>query len=288
LSEEDLLAMHLTPISLHNNTDANVWNYYLQKFVREVQILPPSLHPKMLANPDFKNVWQFNQGIPLLGHTNLIVDRRRAQEQFSRIITDDGRPISYKNSAQALSLTRLMELYDSSNHTTLSKSQKLMMKYIIERADNHTSITLVRNKKQPAMHSVVATTTILKGTCPLAYGGMHYVGAQMTSSSIGTAASAVTWSVLEHTEESKSVYLHPTDISNYGRFINGVRVEDQRRANLTIIKIKDNSGNVHIYFVATRDILEGEHLLYYYGDSYSGEDFYDVDRLISSIEWELV
>jgi hypothetical protein len=285
LTEEEADKLRQIPMDTKSNDEANTWNLYIQKLIQSICLLPPSIHPKIATANPLLDQLQKAYNIPLMGHAELKTDEYRAVQQFSRILPTR---VSYVNSPVNLELTKLFKGYNESNITNLSATQRKIMNYILDRQDNHSMLSLVANSSCPSMHSVVAKTFIPKGTSPLEYGGIHFTGGQMKSTDIAGAESSITWSVTEHYEESKSIYIQPLVASNYGRFINGVMTEDYRKANLTIMKVKDSEECIHIRFVANRNIDVGEHLLYWYGDQYSTDKFVSVDQFLQAILWKTV
>lgn len=273
-------------MDMSSNHEANIWHYYMQLLLQHITILPPSIHPKLAAENQLFGMLQKMYAVPLLGHSDLKKDERRAIEQFGRM--SESSKVPYVNTPINIEISALFDDYNTNNINMLSKGQQKTMNYILERQDNHSLLTLVRNLQMKDTYSVVAKSFIPKGTSPLEYGGILFTGGQMKSTDIAGAESSITWTVTEHPLESKSVYIQPLAASNYGRFINGARTADYRQANLTIMKIKDANNYVHIRFVANRDIHEGEHLLYWYGDSYSTVDFIAVDKFLGHANWEIV
>jgi hypothetical protein len=285
LTQDQVMQLQKTPMDIQSNAEANIWNFYRTHFIRNITLLPPSMHPGMLVNPAFKQLHRCHPHIALLRKTELLADRKRAEAQFKVLVSA---PVRFVSTPQALEVSILHHGFDTTNLTNLTAKQQLAMNYIIDHEDNHTMLTLMRNKADHTMHSVVALKNIPMGTSPTGYGGVYFTGAQMSSASIPGADQSTIWTVLEHAKESKTVYIQPHHKSNYGRFINGVRIEDTRMANLIIVKVRDSRNQIHIRFVAIRDIKIGEHLLYCYGEGYSTENFYTVDKLVNGTEWEPV
>ena len=114
------------------------------------------------------------------------------------------------------------------------------------------------------------------------------LGHQLLADSIGTSTNSIMWTVLEYTRESDTVYINPEQLTNYGRFINGVSSQDERMANLTVIKSPNRNDEYLISFLAIRNIYFKEQFFYAYGDGYSTHDFLSVKHLTEEIEWDVV
>jgi len=68
------------------------------------------------------------------------------------------------------------------------------------------------------------------------------------------------------------------DLSNWGRFVNHAP-EDAPGCNLRCKTLEqDMHGNPRVWFVATREIAEGEELLFDYGDNYWDDDASDAQE----------
>jgi hypothetical protein len=297
------------------------WHFYLQYLLLDIVILPPSIHPGKIKNKDRTDktdsvalhlrslVTAYPSSIKLLDEQRLLEDRQRVEQQFLRMRnnkmnhlvrtlskkqndTDNtsndsilSLPPEYRNSLQARDILDLkcnLELFDTSNVTMLDDKQRKIMDYIIARGDNTSQLTLVHDISNVRMHSVVATCLIPKGTSPIEYGGTCYIASQIDDQD---NTKSTTWVLADHTDDRKTVLVRPDYVSNLARYINTTSCAEQRWANLAVIKVLDQRGNLRIRFIATRDIQPGEHLLYYYGKDYSTENFFSIEHLISNIKW---
>lgn len=279
MTEKDAAELRRKSMDITTNDEANIWHFYLNKL--KSTILPPSLHPGMLLNPKYRDLHIMHPNIQLMKNTCLKKDRARARREFTCISPK----VQYQNELQGRDLGKLTKGYDSSSIYSLKPAQKEMLNYILGRADNSSCCKLVCSTTKEHVYSVKTTRFIPKGTWLLEYGGMLFFDFQLPPELIGDSSASITWILLQHREdESKSVYIYPKDVSNYGRYINSVRSDELRLANITIMKVKDSMGCIRVGMIAVRDIKEGEHLLYYYGDEYDTSDFLSVEQLIQH-EW---
>ena len=272
-------AKHITPevaselarstLGTNAKWEANVWHLYRQNKLDTMEFLPPSMHPGMLQNKRFQKIHANHPEIPLIGKTELKGLLQNVIEIFKAL------GLLYSNRLRAHELLGAPKNgHDTSNVFTLNAKQRKMMTYVNNRADNYSTIKLVNCATHEKLFSVMTKSFCPEGTIVLEYTGVLIAGAQKTA--IADAKSSMTWTLLEHRDESRSIYVDPSNLCNLARFINGLRCEEQRMANIAAVKCRDHQGFIRIMFVALHDIPANTHLLYYYGDSYP-TDWYDDD-----------
>lgn len=282
-------------LDLRNNHEANIWHFYKCSIIEKLQLLPLSMSPtriKTCTDPAFQAFLRFN------GHKIATIPKKTFEEmkknlsdQFSGLRCSSG-PLKYANYPVGIHLAKVTGHYVD-NITSLAKHNRSILSYILKRGDYFSSLKLVRKRSDISCFSVVAKSKIYRGSVTIEYGGEELSGEHLPSEEIGTASTSFTWIVLQHPEPSKDVLLYPRTFSNLGRFVNGVRADEQHLANVAVIKVKDHLGQIRLLLVALRDIEPGEHLLYFYGDYYptdweengSQNEFMRIHEFIAQ-DWE--
>lgn len=267
--------------------DENVWTFYLQFLFDRLQLLPLSCHPDTihiqhedstlyLWAQDYRNKDQ------IFGNTTLRKMVKETYRQFDALECDH-KP-AYEAQLQVSELATITKEYKKDTIKHMTYENMKMLRYVLTRKDFHSRLKLVRTKMDNGnyMYSVVTTGFIAKGTCVTPYGGCCYKRIQI-SDEIATCSCTMT--LLEHkNDEDATVVIQPYTVSNYARFINGLRPEDQRKANIALATVNIDEV-AQIMMVAIRDIEAGEHLYYFYGTQYDADDFLPLTEFLN-LEWE--
>lgn len=296
MTDQDLQTMRKLPLDIEGSiTDVNIWHAYKMKIINSLTLLPMSMSSTRIhtdKNSILKGVLEAHN-IPIVTKQDLLKQRKSLSKQFQLLQCSTG-PVRYSNDCGKTIHLAKVDGHDESSIQRLNVNNRHMLAHVLRRADYHSAIKLVWNKNDHSMVSVVSKSAIKAGTVIVDYGGIHYLGLQLHDSNIGLATESCTWEVLKHPDSSREVLIHPLQESNCGRFINGVREDEQHRVNCAIVKVKDKEGCVHVLVVAFQDIPSGEHLFYYYGDAYLTEwahgeledEFMTIAEMTNEIDWE--
>lgn len=295
MTDQDLKDMQRRPLNLTDNIkEVNIWHAYKMKLLNAITLLPMSMSYTRINtdnNTTLRNVLA-ERSIPIVSKSDLINQRQLLSAQFRNLESSTG-AVDYCNEPHKTIHLAKIDGHDTSSVQTLNANSRYMLHHILRRADYHSAIKLVWHKYDHSMVSVQSKSRIVQGTVIVDYGGIHFLSSQLPDSKIGLATSSNTWEVLKHPDTSRDVLLHPIQESNCGRFINGVRADEQHRVNCAVVKVKDKNNCIHILIVAIRDIAPGEHLFYYYGEEYLTEwiheevegEFFTISKM-TDLEWE--
>lgn len=261
------------PLNLVNNHEANIWHFYKSKIIRKFQLLPLSISQTRLKTCQDKALSTFmkfhGHKIPIIPKGDLASMIRNLETQFSALTCASG-PVKYANYPIGIHMAKSDGHY-TDTISKLAEHNSKILPYILGHGDYYSALRLVRLRTDTSCLSIVASRKIFQGTVILEYGGCVLSGEHVPEDVIGTASSSFTWTALEHPDGNRDILLHPAAYSNLGRFINGVRADEQHLVNVVVMKVQDKDLQVRTLLVAFSDIEVNEHLFYFYGDFYPTE-----------------